>query len=116
MATDMTQQTQATLAHHLQALGQGTDAILSDYTENSILFTPNGPVRGLGELRTFFETFISNLPPGMMEAFEMVRQDVDGEIAYVLWKAEPFAPLGTDTFVVRNGKIMVQTFAAYMSP
>ncbi len=114
MATDTTQQTQATLAHHLQALGQGTDAILSDYTENSILFTPNGPVRGLGELRTFFEAFISNLPSGMMEAFEMVRQDVDGEIAYILWKAEPFAPLGTDTFVVRNGKIMVQTFAAYM--
>jgi hypothetical protein len=41
----------------------------------------------------------------------MVRQDVDGEIAYIAWKAEPFTPLATDTFVIRNGKICVQTFA-----
>lgn len=114
MATDMTKQTEATLAHHLQSLGAGIDALLSDYTEDSILFTPNGPVRGLDGLRAFFEAFIKNMPPGMMEAFQMVRQDVEGETAYILWKAEPFAPLGTDTFVVRNGKIMVQTFAAYM--
>ncbi len=114
MATDKAQQTEATLAHHLQALGQGIDAILSDYTEDSILFTAHGPVRGLSELRSFFEAFTGNMPPGMMEAFQMVRQDIDGEIAYILWKAEPFAPLGTDTFVVRNGKIMVQTFAAHM--
>ena len=41
MTTDVTQQTQATLAHHLQALGEGIDAILNDYTEDSILFSPN---------------------------------------------------------------------------
>ncbi len=33
---------------------------------------------------------------------------------YIFWAAEPFAPLGTDTFVVRNGKIMAHTFAASM--
>ncbi len=113
--TDKTRQTEATLAHHLQAIGKGDiDAILSDYTEDSILFTPDGPVRGLDELRKFFEAFISNMPPGMMGAFKMVRQDIEGEIAYIVWTAEPFVALGTDTFVVRDGKIIVQTFAAHM--
>jgi hypothetical protein len=52
-------------------------------------------------------------------SFEMLRQDVDGEVAYIVWKAETAAnrfELGTDTFVVRNGKIVIQTFASKSSP
>ena len=39
--------TEATLDHHLQALNEGVDAIPSDYTEQSVFFTPEGPLRGL---------------------------------------------------------------------
>jgi hypothetical protein len=92
----------------------GVDDILSDYTEDSVLFTPNGPIRGLVGLRAFFEAFTKNATPDMMAAYQMVRQDVGGEIAYIVWKAEPFVLLATDTFVVRNSKIMAQTFTAYM--
>ncbi len=49
-----------------------------------------------------------------MEAFTMVRQDVEGDVAYIVWAAGDFAPLGTDTFVIRGGKIVLQTFAAYV--
>ena len=112
MISDIEKQTEATLVHHLQAMG--VDDILSDYTEDSILFTPNGPVRGLAGLRAFFEAFTKSATPEMMAAFKMIRQDVGDEIAYIVWKAEPFVPLATDTFVVRNGKIMAQTFTAYM--
>ena len=112
MISDIEKQTEATLVHHLQAMG--VDDILSDYTEDSILFTPNGPVRGLAGLGAFFEAFTKSATPEMMAAFKMIRQDVGGEIAYIVWKAEPFIPLATDTFVVRNGKIMAQTFTAYM--
>jgi hypothetical protein len=69
-------------------------------------------VRGLDELRTFFDGFIRNSPPELFDAFRLIRQDVDGEVAYIVWKAEPYITMATDTFVVRNGKIMVQTFAA----
>jgi hypothetical protein len=44
----------------------------------------------------------------------MVRQDVDGEVAYLVWSAPPLADLTTDTFVVRDGKIVIQTFVAHM--
>ena len=115
MFSDATKQTEATLAHHSEAMMSGDiDAILSDYTEESILFTPNGPARGLQQIRSRFEAILGFLPPGMQDALEIVRQSVEGEVAYLLWKAEPFAPLGTDTFIVRNGKIITQTFAAYM--
>ena len=105
--------TETTLIHHLQAFGESVDAILSDYTEDSVLFTPNGLVRGLAGLRTFFETFLKNSPPELLAAIEVTRQDVEGEVAYIIWKAEPYIKMATDTFVIRDGKIMVQTFVAF---
>jgi ketosteroid isomerase-like protein len=112
MISDIEKQTEAILIHHLQAMA--VDDILSDYTEDSVLFTPNGPVRGLAGLRAFFDAFTKSITPEIMAAYQLLRQDIDGECAYILWKAEPFVPLGTDTFVVHNGKIMAQTFTTYM--
>ena len=106
--------TQETLARHLQALTEGIDAVMRDYTESSVLFTQQGPLVGLANIRGFFAAFLANSPPELLAAFTLVRQDVAGEVAYILWKAEPFIPLATDTFVVRDGKIMVQTFAAFL--
>ena len=110
-------QTEKTLLHHLQAIGEGdVDAILSDFTEDAVLITPDGVLRGHGEIRTLFEKLVSDvLPPG--STFEMLQQVIEGEIAYIVWSAESPGykiPLGTDTLVIRDGKIMVQTFAAQM--
>jgi hypothetical protein len=43
----------------------------------------------------------------------MLRQDVEGEIAYIVWTAGDIVPFATDTMVVRNGKVLIQTFASY---
>lgn len=102
--------TQTTLAHHLQALSQGVEAIMGDYTEDSVVFTQNGSFRGLAAVRGFFDGYLKNAPAGLLEAFTMERQDIDGEVAYIVWKAEPYIKLATDTFVIRNGKIIAQTF------
>ena len=53
-------------------------------------------VRGINELRTFFDGFIKNSPPELFEALKFLRQDIEGEAAYIVWKAEPYikmAPL-----------------------
>jgi hypothetical protein len=45
------------------------------------------------------------------------KQIVEGEIAYILWpgSSAPYsALLATDTFVMRDGKIAAQTFAAQL--
>ena len=52
-------------------------------------------------------------------SFDMVRQKLDGDVAYIVWKAETADnryELGTDSFVVRDGKIAAQTFAGKISP
>ena len=105
--------TQDTLSRHLQAFAGGIDVIMRDYTESSVLFTPQGTLTGLEGIRAFFTGFLESSPPELLPALTIVHQDVSGEVAYILWKAEPFIPLATDTFVIRNGKIMVQTFAAF---
>lgn len=43
------------------------------------------------------------------------KLDVEGEVAYIFWPAPPLCALATDTFVVHNGKIIVQTFAVLSS-
>jgi len=49
-----------------------------------------------------------------------VRQQlVEGDYAYILWSAETpdnVYELGTDTFVVRDGKIMAQSFTGKITP
>lgn len=106
--------TQGTLTHHLQSLTEGIDSIMSDYTEASVLFTPEGPIKGLDGIRSFYEAFLTNSPPELIKALTVTRQDIEGEVAYILWKASPFIPLATDTFVIREGKILAQSFAALM--
>jgi len=103
--------TEATLSHHLQAFTEGVDAIMLDFTPESVLFTPDGPLLGLAPIRAFFDGFLSTSPPELLRAITLVRQDIQGDVAYILWKAEPYIPLATDTFVVRDGKILAQSFA-----
>ena len=44
----VSEQTEATLGHHLGAFGAGdVDEIMRDYTEDSAIITPDGPLRGL---------------------------------------------------------------------
>jgi hypothetical protein len=81
-----------------------------------VLFTPNGALHGHDEIRALFEAMVAGvLPPG--SSFEMLQQIIEGEIAYIVWSAESASynmPLGTDTFIIRDGKIQTQTFAAQM--
>jgi len=66
-------------------------------------------------LREFHKAFLTKPPAGFPKAFELLRRDVEGEVAYIVWKAELGVLLATDTFLVRDGKIKVQTFAASLA-
>ena len=113
----VTATTQDVLTHHLNCFGDlaGT---MADYTAESRFFTPDGLLRGPEAIRRFFVGLFEEFAkPGM--SFEMLRQEVDGDTAYIVWKAETADnrfELGTDTFIVRNGKIVTQTFAGKISP
>jgi ketosteroid isomerase-like protein len=119
MTTQVTDTGQV-LNHHLQALGGGKlDDILEDYVEDSVLITPDGTIKGLNGIRAAFEGFLSGLfKPGTYDLTFDARH-VKGEVAYIVWHAKCASAdiaLGTDTFVVKDGKILVQTFAAKVEP
>src|SRR5262249_35025297 len=97
------------LTHHLDSFGNGHLAgIKAHYNATSKLFTPNGVLKGLDAIRQLFATLFKEFAtPGT--SFEMTRQDVDGDTAYIVWKAETADnryEFGTDTFVVKDGKIV----------
>ncbi len=106
--------TKDVVEHHLAALLSGdVNDILQDYSDNSIVFTPDGPVQGLADLSSLFTAFLSELPEGSLAMLEVLREDYNGDAAYLLWSIPGLFPLGTDTFVVAEGKILTQSFAAY---
>jgi ketosteroid isomerase-like protein len=80
--------TQEILQHHMESIGAGNvDQILNDYTEESVILTAEGAIKGREKIRELFENFTTHmLPPG--SDFELIQQLVDGDVAYVVWKAE----------------------------
>jgi ketosteroid isomerase-like protein len=115
--SEIGKRTEETLLKHLQAFGSGdVDALMADYDEAAVLIMPDGPLHGTAEIRSGFESLLAeDLPPG--STLDVSKQIVEGEIAYIVWSGESEKlkiPFATDTFVVRDGKIVAQTFAAQM--
>jgi hypothetical protein len=111
-------ETEAVVRNHLQAFvdKKGIAAILTDYDDNASFHGEARTYRGKKEIGGFFESFIAALPPGAADSFSLRTLRVDGDLAYITWSAGRDIPLGTDTFVVRDGRIVSQTFAMYALP
>ena len=115
----VTAATQDVLAHHLECLLKVDLAgTMTDYTDESRFFTPDGLLRGSEAIRGFFAVMFEEFgKPGM--SFDLLRQEVCGDTAYIVWKAETadnHFEVGSDTFFVQDGKIATQTFAGKISP
>ena len=110
--------TETVVRNHLQAFleQKGIAAILDDYDDNARFYSEAKIYRGRQEIHDFFVDFLGSLPPGGIDEFSLRSQRVDGSIAYITWSVGSNIPLGTDTFVVDNGKIVSQTFAMYAAP
>jgi ketosteroid isomerase-like protein len=111
--------TKDVLEHHLKCFGQGNlEGILEDYSPDAVLFMPTGPLKGLQGIKPVFQAIFSEFgKPGT--TFALHQQCVEGDYAYILWSAETADNLydaATDTFVVRNEKILAQSFAAQITP
>ena len=110
--------TETLVRHHLTAFleQQGLDAILDDYADDACFLSEGRAYCGKPAIREFFEGFIAALPSDAMDGFTLRSLRVQGDVAYITWSAGPRLPLGTDTFVVRNGRIAAQTFAMHAVP
>ncbi|MCK4783829.1 MAG: nuclear transport factor 2 family protein [Desulfobacteraceae bacterium] len=103
--------TEAAITRYVEAIKSGDiEAVMNLFTDESVLFTPDGLLEGLEAIRGNFEVFFNN-PPEYRQAIEVIRQDISGEFAYLLWKSEPSMALVAETYVVRNGKFLFNAYA-----
>jgi ketosteroid isomerase-like protein len=107
------------LDHHLKSFSEhDVEGILADYSSDAVLFLPDGPLSGPGAMRPLFQALISEFQKPV-SSFQMQQRSIQGDYAYIVWTAETADnsyELATDTFVVRNGKIVAQSFAAKIKP
>jgi ketosteroid isomerase-like protein len=111
--------TKEVIESHLECFGErDLDGILSDYAPGAVLFTPEGPLRGVEAIRELFQAMLAEFgKPGA--SFDLKQLSVEGDHGFILWTAETadnVYELGTDTFAVHDGKIQVQSFAGKITP
>jgi ketosteroid isomerase-like protein len=104
--------TEEVLGHHVRAIvSQDVESIMTDYAEDAVVFSPGGAARGKDAIRANMPTALAMFSPDVVANLKTLKQEVHGDYAYVLWCSNPAIPFGTDTFCVRNGKIVMQSFA-----
>ena len=106
------------IMRHLSNFLQDNDleAVVSDYTDKSILITQDATYTGTEGIRVFFDGLIKHFPK-QQSSFELDKLVVNDELAYIVWHANTPSldvPYGTDTFILKDGKIHQQTFAAQL--
>jgi ketosteroid isomerase-like protein len=107
------------LGHHLKCFAdRDLDGIMADYSADALFFAAEGALRGLGAIRAVFEKMFSEFAkPGASVASK--QRLVEGDYAYLVWTAETADnsyELASDTFVIQNGSIQLQTFTAKIRP
>ena len=118
--------TKEVLERHLKCFGDGDLAgLLADYVPDTVVFRPlgfggpgGGVAKGPTALRAVFSIVLAEFArPGTR--FEMRQQAIEGDYGYIVWEAETAQnvyELGSDTFIVKDGKIVAQSIAAKIVP
>jgi ketosteroid isomerase-like protein len=112
--------TRAILDHQYEAFSAGSaDEVIKDFADDAVLIRADTVFEGANAIRgAYSELFDGRFKPGTYE-FTLDGEQVVGDIAYIAWRASCAADeilLGTDTFVVRDGKIVAQTYTALVRP
>ena len=111
--------TKNVLDHHVQTFqANDLEGVMADYTEQSILVTPDRTYTGLAEIRENFVAAFQALPnPGT--TMTVVKSVVSKDVAYIVWTATTPTlnfKYATDTFIIQDGKIVRQTYAGDVVP
>ena len=105
-----TEITRAVLDHHMQSLNNADlDATMADYAEDCVYISGETILRGPDALRGPFGA----VPAGAVDQMAMQHSVCEGDVAYIVWSMAN-GMKGTDTFIVRDGRIVVQTVCLVM--
>ena len=111
--------TSKVLDHHWVAFGANDlEAVMADYTDESILITPEKTYKGLKEIRDNFVFAFTVFPKGK-STLKLRKSIVQQEVGYITWEAttpKMKKSFNTDTFIIHDGKIVRQTYAGLVAP
>jgi ketosteroid isomerase-like protein len=102
--------------HHITAAEhQNVAEIMLDYADDALLIAPDGIYRGKQAIQGAFENLLNQPAPVMT----LTRSVYEGDVGFIVWTmnaGQPDAVQGSDTFIIRDGKIAVQTVAILSPP
>jgi len=107
------------LKAHMDAFGAGNmDAMLAGYSDDAVMFTPQGIVQGKAALRPVFTALFAEWGKPTTK-FTLKQNLVSGNHAAIYWDAETDDNIyegGVDAFVIRDGKKVAHFFSAKITP
>jgi ketosteroid isomerase-like protein len=104
--------TEAVILHHLQALADGDlEETMKDYADSCVFIGGNGVVDGKDAIREVFRAALARGPFVVTLEKEHYHEDV----GFITWSVPGAIRLGTDTFIVEDGLIVLQTNALAMA-
>jgi ketosteroid isomerase-like protein len=117
MGATTTRTPQEVFQHHGETLVAGDlDGIVSDYSDDAVVITPDGVQRGKEGVRQAFIKLLGDLPNA---EWELPTTIFEGDVLFLEWKAtseKTKAEDGIDTFVFRDGLIRTQTVRYTLTP
>lgn len=109
--------TEQVVAHHMQSGNdRNVEEVMRDYDDNAILISPDGVYKGKQAIRKSYEQLVAQGSDSIITAD---RKVFEGEVGYVAWSmnaGQGPAVHGSDTFIVKNGKIVAQTVTIFLPP
>ena len=108
---------EAVISNHLSSFqNNDLEALMSDYTTESVLITQTATYTGTEEIKVFFADLVTHFPK-QKSSFELDKIEVKDELAFIVWHAKTPSldvAFGTDTFIIKDEKIYQQTFAGQL--
>ena len=105
------------VSQHIESfLENNLEAVLSDYTNESVLITEEATYTGTEEIRAFFSSLITHFPR-QTSKMSLEKMVVDDTLVFIVWRAKTSSlevPFASDTFIVKEGKIHRQTFVGQL--
>ncbi len=108
----MDSDTTLVVKRHVDALmARDLDRLIADYAEDAFFISNLAPIAicGTEALRQFWTQALAIFTPQVLSSLQFSQQVIKRDVAYLLWSAGAAIPFGSDTFVVRGGKIVAQT-------
>lgn len=104
--------TESVIRHHIQALADGDlEETMNDYADSCVFIGAGGVVDGKEGIRKIFAGALANGPFAVTLKQEHYHEDA----GFITWSVPGVISLGTDTFIVENGLIILQTNAVAMA-